>query len=185
MRKNLIGKTFGMLTVIDIHSRTRNGHIRYVCSCSCGSFSNVLSTHLIQGNTISCGCLSLSRFGSNSPYWDGYGDISKTFFSEIKRNADGGKGRRAKLDFNLTIEYLWNLFLEQNKKCFLSGIELKFPRINKDRSYTASLDRINSNIGYIEGNVQWVHKDINMMKNKYDQNYFIEICKLISKHNEN
>lgn len=44
---------------------------------------------------------------------------------------------------------------------------------------TASLDRIQNDKGYIEGNVQWVHKDINRMKNIFEQNYFIDICKKI------
>jgi hypothetical protein len=184
MKKNLTGKTFGLLTVIEIHSRTRNGHIRYVCSCSCGSSSNVLSTHLLQGNTISCGCTNIQKKGNESPYWKGYGEISKSFYNEIKRSADGGKGRRKPIDFNVSIEYLWDLFLKQNKKCSLSGQDLFFPKSNSDKSFNSSLDRIDSSKGYVIGNVQWVHKDINIMKNKYNQNYFIEICKLITKNNE-
>jgi len=45
---------------------------------------------------------------------------------------------------------------------------------------TASLDRIDSSKGYVKGNLQWVHKDINMMKNHYNQKYFIEICKKVA-----
>ena len=77
---------------------------------------------------------------------------------------------------------MWDLFIKQNRKCALSGLELSFPKINGDQSYTASIDRIDSSLGYIEGNVQWVHKDINIMKNKYDQDYFIQMCKLISEN---
>jgi hypothetical protein len=44
---------------------------------------------------------------------------------------------------------------------------------------TASLDRIDSSFGYIEGNVQWVHKDINIIKLDYDQDYFIKICSAV------
>ena len=46
---------------------------------------------------------------------------------------------------------------------------------------TASLDRIDSNKGYVEGNVQWVHVDVNYMKLDYDQDYYINICRLIAK----
>ena len=75
--------------------------------------------------------------------------------------------------------------------CFYSKIvnvifqdlELCFPRASKDKSWNASLDRIDSSKGYIEGNVQWVHQNINMMKNKFDNQYFIEMCKLITKNN--
>lgn len=45
-----------------------------------------------------------------------------------------------------------------------------------------SLDRIDSNKGYVEGNVQWVHKDVNMMKQSYSNERFIGICCMIALH---
>jgi len=48
-------------------------------------------------------------------------------------------------------------------------------------SQTASLDRINSDMGYVEGNVQWVHRDINFMKGCLSQHNFIHLCQLIVK----
>lgn len=47
---------------------------------------------------------------------------------------------------------------------------------------TASLDRINSNLGYEPNNVQWVHKDINKMKLDYNQQYFINMCTYVVNH---
>jgi hypothetical protein len=82
------------------------------------------------------------------------------------------------------IKYVWNLYLQQNKKCALSGLPIEFAIANKKSSETtASLDRINSTKGYVEGNIQWVHKNINIMKNVYEQNYFIFLCKLIAENN--
>ena len=43
------------------------------------------------------------------------------------------------------------------------------------------IDRIDSSKGYVKGNVQWVHKNVNLMKGKFDQEYFIEMCKKITK----
>ena len=48
----------------------------------------------------------------------------------------------------------------------------------------ASIDRVDSMKSYEEGNLQFVHKDVNIMKNKYDQDYFIEVCKLIANNHE-
>jgi hypothetical protein len=45
-----------------------------------------------------------------------------------------------------------------------------------------SVDRIDSLRGYVEGNVQWVHKKINIMKNVYSQEEFIILCKQVVKH---
>jgi hypothetical protein len=41
---------------------------------------------------------------------------------------------------------------------------------------SASLDRIDSSIGYIDGNVQWLAGKVNMMKQSYTQEEFIEMC---------
>lgn len=38
--------------------------------------------------------------------------------------------------------------------------------------------------GYTEDNVHMIHKDINRMRNKFNLEYFIKICKLIAKNNE-
>ena len=48
---------------------------------------------------------------------------------------------------------------------------------------TASLDRIDSSKGYIEGNVQWVHKRVNLMKGNMSTENFIEWCNLVVKNN--
>lgn len=178
---NAIGHKYGKLTVMYEHSTTRNGHIRYTCQCECGNTKNVLLTHLRQGNTKSCGC-DIPK-GKTHHQWNGVGEISGQFWcSHIVRSANGDKGRRTPIELSISKEYVWDLFLKQDRKCKLSGLPLHFPKTSKG-SYTASLDRIDSSLGYIEGNVQWVHKDINMMKNKYENSYFINICKLISNNN--
>lgn len=182
MKKDLRTQKFGKLLVISLHSKSRNGHIRYTCSCDCGKETNVFGTHLIQGNTKSCGCDK--PIGKTHSQWKGVGDISKGFwYDHIIRSAEG-KGNRRKIELKMTIEEAWELFIKQNKKCALSGITLCFPRTNKDNSYTASLDRIDSSKGYLVENVQWVHKDINIMKNKFDNQHFIEMCKKITQNCE-
>lgn len=174
-----IGEVYGKLTVISEHSKTRNGHYRYTCQCECGNTSNVLLTHLIQGNTLSCGC-SMIKSGEAHTQWDGVGEISGNFwYNHIIRSANGAKGR-AVLELSISKEYAWELFLKQERKCALTNIEIQFPLTYSDKTYTVSLDRIDSSIGYVEGNVQWVHKDINMMKNKYNNEYFIEMCKMVA-----
>ena len=68
-----------------------------------------------------------------------------------------------------------------NGKCALSGLEIQFGKHWKMMSdQTASLDRIDNTKGYIVGNVQWVHKQVNFMKGTMRQKEFIKFCKLIS-----
>jgi len=46
----------------------------------------------------------------------------------------------------------------------------------------ASLDRIDSNLGYIVGNVGWTSTIINIMKQNLKLCDFIELCCIISKN---
>lgn len=58
-RKNLIGKKYGMLTVIsDAPKRYGEKGIKYICQCDCGNISFIRSDCLLSGRTKSCGCLS-------------------------------------------------------------------------------------------------------------------------------
>ena len=74
-------------------------------------------------------------------------------------------------------------FIEQNRMFALTGIPIYFQARKDLRNATASLDRIDSSKGYIEGNVQWVHKKINYMKQQFNQTEFIEWCKKVVNHN--
>jgi hypothetical protein len=47
---------------------------------------------------------------------------------------------------------------------------------------TASLDRIDSTKGYIEGNLQWVHRDINKLKKNLPDDRFVEICRAVASY---
>ena len=80
---------------------------------------------------------------------------------------------------NITDEYLYKLFIEQHEICKLSGLKLS---INL-KDFTASIDRIDSNMGYIIGNVQWLHKDVNYLKYDLDIEELYYICeKIKNKH---
>lgn len=84
------------------------------------------------------------------------------------------------LEFSITLDELWNLFIEQNKKCALSGIDIRFHNPGeKFTAQTASVDRINSDIGYTLSNIRWVHKDIHYMKMDLTDNRFFDLCEKI------
>lgn len=86
----------------------------------------------------------------------------------------GAKSRD--IEFYITQEFAWNLFLSQKRKCKLTGLSIDF------NDKTASLDRIDSSLPYTNENVQWIHKDINIMKHDYSQKDFIKMCKKISNY---
>lgn len=100
--------------------------------------------------------------------------MSGTFFHSIECSA-----AVRNLEFNITKEYIWNLFLQQERKCAFTGEILVFSSHSYISNGTASLDRIDSSKGYIEGNVQWVHKDINVAKQDKTDTDFIQLCRRV------
>jgi hypothetical protein len=78
---------------------------------------------------------------------------------------------------------MWDKFLQQNRKCVLTGIELKMPIKNQYKIYgTASLDRTDSKLGYTIDNTQWVLSEINLMKLDLQQYRFIDLCRKVSEY---
>jgi hypothetical protein len=90
---------------------------------------------------------------------------------EIQRSATGKKSKRTAIEINITKNYIVRLFKKQEGRCALSNEDIIL-------GVNASLDRIDSNKGYIKGNVQWVHKDVNLMKGMFSLSRFLEVCKL-------
>jgi len=161
-----------------------------LCKCKCGIEKEIYYYNLVNNKSKSCSSCASKKLKLPKEFralWKGkcIGDLNLTMFSHIK-----SKATERNLDFEITQKFLWELLEKQNHRCALSGIPInlskKIKNGNPDFNYiTASVDRINSSIGYIESNVQWIHKDINKMKMAYDNNYFIETCKLIAKYNDN
>jgi hypothetical protein len=166
--KDRVGKKFNLLTVLDRHVDDK-GRTSYTCLCDCGNTAVIKGDGVFSGKTRSCGCL-LSRKGIDNPNWGGAGEISGQVFSSIR----GGAASR-NLEFNISVEYIWDLFLKQNRKCAISGLDLCFA-IN-DQEKTASLDRIDSNLGYTQQNIQWVHKYVNFLKREIHDIDFFTIVK--------
>jgi hypothetical protein len=59
--KDLIGRKFGKLTVIERAENSKTGLVRYHCQCECGNITTVINSHLLGGNIQSCGCWAYSR----------------------------------------------------------------------------------------------------------------------------
>jgi hypothetical protein len=174
-RLKLEGLRFGKLLVLEVGTKDSIGHFKFLCICDCGKKKEIYGTHLKKGVTKSCGCDR--KFGPKHPKWTGFGEISGNWWNgHIGRHLKSNRKSRQNITVTITPKYMWELFLKQDRKCALSGKEITI--IGK--SGTASIDRIDCSKGYTEENVQWVHKDINRMKNIFKQEYFLSICKLIA-----
>jgi len=109
--------------------------------------------------------------------YKGTENIPGQYFSRLRT-----KSKERNMAYNVSNQYLEDLMKAQDFKCALSGVEISFPERKRGerQNFSASLDRIDSSKSYEEGNVQWVHKDVNIMKNDLDQDRFIDYCKKIA-----
>ena len=104
--------------------------------------------------------------------------IPSFFWKSIK---SGAKNRN--LIFDITIDDVWELYSKQNKKCVLTNWDIQFNAVKALN--TASVDRIDSKIGYIKDNIQIVHKKINKFKMAFSQEELLEMCKGIVYNTKN
>lgn len=64
-KKNLSNKKFGKLLVLGINEKrykkdlekSKKPHVYWRCICECGNYTEVESSHLLNGHTNSCGCI--------------------------------------------------------------------------------------------------------------------------------
>ena len=169
------------VVVIDIPFRKHRPNSEWAAwyvkiKCDCGKEQCVPCPNWVRKEYKRCRPCQL--IGSNNYAWTGYGEIKGQYFCKLKMEA-----KFRKLTYKVSKKYLWDLFLKQNRKCALSGLPIQFT-INKCER-TASLDKINSSEGYEKGNVQWIHKMVNVMKNGFKEEDFLRFCKLIYEYNRN
>jgi len=144
---------------------------RYYKPCSsCGSLQSYLRKNYAEEslrlNKVCKACANKNPDNNAHKGWY-KGVLRKSFAHKYKTNAE-----LRGIEWNLSFEYLADLLVEQDFKCALSGLDIQAMDINNN----ASLDRIDSSLGYVKGNVQWVTSKINMMKQQYTQQEFIELC---------
>ena len=148
---------------------------RWYKSCpSCGSMQSYLRKNYAEESLkANKECKSCSNKKTDNCHRGFYKDIRLSWFNKFQTGAE-----LRNISFTITIEYLWEVFKEQDYQCALTGWPIGWADVGSN--HTASIDRIDSDKGYVVGNVQLVHKDVNMAKQQYSQDYFIEICKAVS-----
>lgn len=141
--------------------------------CDCGNTSFIRIDCVKCGNNRSCGCKSPNRnykqkrqtLANDYPFY-----VLLTLF---RKNS-----KKRNLSFDLTIEDLKSQYSRQNGKCFYTHKPLTLPE-NFLRIFdptVASIDRIDSTIGYLPQNIQFTTKMINIMKQTLSHQEFIQLC---------
>lgn len=143
----------------------------------CGAIKEIGKQHVLNAHQEGCSSCKKVRFaGTKSALWKGDGEhVTGMYFGKTKHSAE-----KRKLEFSVTREDMEEQFKKQNGKCAYTGMELHFG--DKTVRPTASIDRIDSAVGYTKENIQWVHKDVNHMKMDMNHAQFIGICRTITEN---
>ncbi len=110
----------------------------------------------------------------------------KKIYKDMYHNAEK---RAKKLNIELTVEDINELYEKQNGLCAISGLKLTHETYAyKDKEHiinrlNISIDRINSNLGYTKDNIQLVAAIVNRMKTDLPDPEFIKICSIITENN--
>jgi len=104
---------------------------------------------------------------------------NRDIISRLKSTCNKAKNRTK--EFNIVDQDLLDLWEKQNGQCAYT----KLPLLAAANQFnTLSLDRIDSSVGYVVGNIQLVCAAINKMKQEYTEEVFILFCQLVTRNNK-
>jgi hypothetical protein len=145
----IIGNSYGNLTVLEALGRNKHSQREYRCLCSCGKETIVLKSSLVNGLTKSCGCGMGNRVHGRldktktkeekATYysWDSMADRCRNAKCRDYKNY-GGRG--------IKVEVRWRKF-----ENFLEDMGIM--------PLGYSIERVDVNKGYSKSNCIWLPKD--------------------------
>ena len=103
----------------------------------------------------------------------------ESFVSQTMTSARS-RAKKHGYDFNIDSKYVTKLILQSNGECQATGLPMS---TTYHCPFKASLDRIDSNKGYVKGNVRVVITMFNYMKQDYTDSQFALVAKAFAKKN--
>lgn len=151
------------------------------CSCNLKKSADSFHSYVHSKNGLQSICKDCQHIKQRKYYETGGVEVFiKKIYRHLKRNANSRN-----IPVEVDSDYLIELYNKQQGKCALTGLNMTHESYashdNRIKNiHNISPDRINSNIGYIKGNIQLVCSIINTMKWDLELKDFIHFCNLIS-----
>lgn len=95
-----------------------------------------------------------------------------------RRTACKSRAKKYNIPFDLDVDFLLEMYEDQDRKCNLSGEEMT---LGKDYWSAVSVDKIDPYLGYIKSNVQLLTQRVNLMKSNLSNEEFITLIQKILK----
>ena len=127
-------------------------------------------------------------------YKKSYLERRKTFSKSIRGKlydlleAARGRAKNKSLPIDIDLEYLIDLYQQQNGKCKLTNIEFTFNTRQNGQHFNPfnpSIDKIDSNKGYTQDNVRLVCVIVNLSLNEFGEENFKTMCQSYINNSKN
>ena len=156
---------------------TKGADGRYYKPCSsCGEIQSYLrKNYAVESLRLKKMCKKCSNQQTDNCHRGWHRGVRISWFNKFKIGAET-RG----IEWDLSIDDIADVYGQQSGKCALTGWSLVFPSVGHPQNTDASIDRIDSKLGYKRNNIQIVSKKVNMMKQHYSLEDFLSVCKAVA-----
>lgn len=181
---DIANHTFGNLTALyfigyeETHRNDRPGpyrHPMWIFSCSCGTQKSIRAAHVVNGSTKSCGCQKHT--------W--HEDRLVPSLDLVKKQLERQyfySARDRGLELHLTRDIIWDM---SQQLCYWCGAlpSNKIKPQGRDEIFLYNgIDRLDSSLGYVNGNVVTCCLHCNLAKSDYTISEFRDWIRQIYSH---
>ncbi len=156
---------------------TKGADGRYYKDCpQCGESQSYLRKNYAEESLrLNKVCRKCSNRNTDNCHRGWHRGIRISWFNQFKSSAEVRR-----IPWSLTLDDVADIMEKQSSVCALTGWGIEFPECGLPHKAPASIDRIDNSLGYTKDNIQLVVRKVNMMKQHYTQEEFVEVCRAIA-----